>query len=112
MALARSPFKRLPLLTLLAVVACGHPPSPAPAPRAPPPAPSDAVPPTLVEQVPGGWLALDVCADDVVRVQYAKERDGFGRPTLATLPKHCPRPTPEVAADAASKTLTTAKLAI
>jgi alpha-D-xyloside xylohydrolase len=101
-----------PLLVLLALGACRHAQSPAPALSAAPAAPSDAVPPTLVEQVPGGWLALDVCADDVIRVEYAKERGGFGRSTLATAPKRCPRPQPELSADGASKTLTTAKLAI
>ena len=71
-----------------------------------------AVPPTFVEAVPGGWLGIDVCADDVIRVEYAKERDGLGRATLATTPKRCSHPVPEVSADAASKTLTTAKLAV
>ncbi len=102
-------FRFLLLLFLLA--AC-RAQSPAPAPHATPAAATAGRPPTLVEQVPGGWLGVDVCADDVIRVEYAKERGVLGRATLATAPKRCPRPAPVISSEAGSKTLATGKLAV
>lgn len=71
-------------------------------------------PPSLVEPVADGWLALDVCADDIVRVAYAKDRRFFQRATLATAPKRCSYPSFEVSLDeaAGTKTVRTAKLAL
>lgn len=39
--------------------------------------------------VGGGTLALEVCADDVIRVQFATDPAFFGRTTLAAAPKRC-----------------------
>ena len=42
-----------------------------------------------VLNVPGGMLKIEVCADDVVRVAFAKAATFFTRPSLATAAKHC-----------------------
>jgi alpha-D-xyloside xylohydrolase len=68
--------------------------------------------PGLVEKVPGGWLAVEVCAADVIRIEYAKEPSFFGRSTLATAPKRCAHTDFKIDASAATKTLTTANLAV
>jgi alpha-D-xyloside xylohydrolase len=43
----------------------------------------------IVVSVGEGWLKVAVCADDVVRVAYAKDRAFFSRPSLATAPRRC-----------------------
>lgn len=42
-----------------------------------------------VLNVPGGMLKIEVCAEDVVRVAYAKSAAFFTRSSLATAPKQC-----------------------
>jgi alpha-D-xyloside xylohydrolase len=71
-------------------------------------------PPSLLEPVGDGWLALDVCADDIVRVAYAKDQRFFQRTTLATAPKRCSYPAFDVSLEpgAGTKTLRTAKLLV
>ena len=50
-----------------------------------PPAPAgDKAPPTF--SVPGGSLRIEVCADDIVRVAFAKDEAFFGRPSLMAAP--------------------------
>ncbi|HEY3594769.1 MAG TPA: PA14 domain-containing protein, partial [Polyangiaceae bacterium] len=66
----------------------------------------------LVEKVPGGWLAVEVCADDIIRVSYAASPSFFGRTTLASAPKRCPHTDYKLSAGAHDKTITTSKLTV
>src|SRR6478609_10364 len=49
--------------------------------------PSASGPPTF--DVAGGRLRVEVCADDLVRVAFAKEDAFFARPSLMAAPKRC-----------------------
>jgi alpha-D-xyloside xylohydrolase len=61
--------------------------------------------------VGGGTLDLEVCAEDVIRVQFATDPEFFGRTTLAAAPKRCDAATPwELVQDAAATILRTARL--
>jgi alpha-D-xyloside xylohydrolase len=71
---------------------------------------SAKVGPGLVEKVPGGWLLVEVCADDILRVAYAKEQTFLSRTTLATAPKRCAHTDFTISENNGTKTLTTAKL--
>jgi alpha-D-xyloside xylohydrolase len=63
-----------------------------------------------VLNVPGGMLKIEVCAEDVVRVAFAKSATFFTRPSLATAPKQCV-PTPFTSTSTATEaSVTTAKL--
>ena len=62
------------------------------------PALTDSVPPRgnvervsdgLIVHVGDGLLKLEVCAADVVRVAYAKDKSFFTRKSLAAAPKRC-----------------------
>jgi alpha-D-xyloside xylohydrolase len=44
----------------------------------------------FVLAVGDGLLRVDACADDVLRVAYAKDRTFFDRKSLATAPRRCP----------------------
>jgi alpha-D-xyloside xylohydrolase len=57
-----------------------------------------------------GYLKLEVCADDVVRVAYAKDQAFFARKSLAAQPKHCDGAQFEVNEAAGTATLATSKL--
>jgi hypothetical protein len=60
--------------------------------------------------VGGGTLDLEVCAEDVIRVQFATDPEFFGRTTLAAAPKRCDATTPwELVQDAAGTILRTAR---
>jgi len=62
--------------------------------------------------VPGGLLKIQVCTSDVIRVAFARERDFFAHPSLATGPKRC-EPVPfRTAAMSGQTTITTSKLAV
>jgi alpha-D-xyloside xylohydrolase len=82
----------------------GHPPS------VPAPANLERVPDGLVVRVGEGYLKLEVCADDVVRVAYAKDQAFFARKSLAAQPKHCDGAQFEVNEAAGTATLATSKL--
>ena len=60
-------------------------------PMRPPAAPSGAPSPTF--SVPGGRLRIEICADDIVRVAFAKDDAFFARPSLMAAPKRCTSPT-------------------
>ncbi|HEX6766195.1 MAG TPA: TIM-barrel domain-containing protein, partial [Polyangiaceae bacterium] len=60
--------------------------------------------------VPGGELALFVCAPDVIRVAFATNPSFFARETLATAPKRCEHTAWEVARSASTATLRTTRL--
>ena len=53
-------------------------------------APAEPGPPTF--SVAGGRLRLEVCADDIVRVAFAKDDAFFTRPSLMAAPKRCTSP--------------------
>jgi alpha-D-xyloside xylohydrolase len=52
--------------------------------------PSGSGPPTFA--VAGGRLRLEICADDIVRVAFAKDEAFFTRPSLMAAPKRCTSP--------------------
>jgi alpha-D-xyloside xylohydrolase len=70
------------------------------------------VPEGLVVRVGDGFLKLEVCADDVVRVAYAKDQAFFARKSLAAQPKRCDGGQFEVTEGAGTATLATAKLRV
>ncbi|MGB8293801.1 MAG: TIM-barrel domain-containing protein [Polyangia bacterium] len=70
------------------------------------------VPEGLVVRVGDGFLKLDVCADDVVRVAYAKDQAFFARRSLATQPKRCDGAQFDVTEGAGTATLATSKLRV
>ena len=59
-----------------------------------------------------GFLKLEVCADDVVRVAYAKDQAFFARKSLAAQPKRCEGAQFEVTEGAGTATLATSKLRV
>jgi alpha-D-xyloside xylohydrolase len=63
-------------------------------------------------RVSGGQLLIDVCADDVIRVAFATNREFFGRASLMAAPKRCGGATWRVSTEAGAATVTTAKLAV
>ncbi|MDP9003139.1 MAG: DUF5110 domain-containing protein, partial [Myxococcota bacterium] len=62
--------------------------------------------------LPGGFLKIQVCTDDIVRVAYAKDAAFFTRATLATAAKQCPGARFQTATAAGGTTITTAKLTV
>jgi alpha-D-xyloside xylohydrolase len=70
------------------------------------------VPEGVVVRVGDGFLKLEVCADDVVRVAYAKDQAFFARKSLAAQPKRCEGAQFEVTEGAGTATLATAKLRV
>ena len=83
------------------------------------PALTDSVPPRgnvertsdgLLVHVGDGLLKLEVCAADVVRVAYARDRSFFTRKSLAAAPKRCDGAKWDVTQEAGTATLATAKL--
>jgi alpha-D-xyloside xylohydrolase len=68
------------------------------------------VPEGVVVRVGDGFLKLEVCADDIVRVAYAKDQAFFARKSLAAQPKRCDGAQFEVTEAAGTATLATAKL--
>lgn len=65
-----------------------------------------------VISVGGGMLKLQICADDIVRVAYAKDAAFFTRTTLATAPKRCQPTSFTTTTAAGTTTIATAKLQI
>ena len=62
--------------------------------------------------VGGGMLKLQFCAEDVVRVAYAKDASFFTRTTLATAPKRCQATVVTTTAGAGATTFATSKLQV
>ena len=82
-------------------------------------APAVALRAASVEQTPDGvilpvgdgWLRLTVCADDTVRVSFAKDHTfAVFHPSLVAVPQKSPPPKWSFATDSGTATLTTAKL--
>jgi alpha-D-xyloside xylohydrolase len=113
----------LSLLLMTAGAACASTPSPIPPTPAPPVTPPTSTPTTctppstlqrttdgVVLRLQQGVLKLEVCAEDVVRVAYAKDAGFFARTTLAAGPKHCAGAHFDVTTQAHTATLATSKL--
>jgi alpha-D-xyloside xylohydrolase len=66
----------------------------------------------LLVRAGDGFLKLEVCADDVVRVAYAKDQGFFARKSLAAQPKRCDGAQFEVTEGAGTATLATSKLRV
>ncbi len=64
----------------------------------------------IIVHVGDGLLKLEVCAADVVRVAYAKDKSFFTRKSLAAAPKRCDGAKWDVTQEAGTATLATAKL--
>src|SRR6187551_3901033 len=62
--------------------------------------------------VPGGRLRIEVCADDIVRVAFAKDDAFFARPSLMAAPKRCTSPAWKLTKTDRAATITTAKLRV
>jgi alpha-D-xyloside xylohydrolase len=101
-------------LALAAACARGRAPS---VPRAPTPRPPLALPdappvPGPVLPVTGGFLKLEVCAENIIRVAYARDQRFFARATLATAAKRCAATPFTVTDEPGAKLVTTAALAV
>jgi alpha-D-xyloside xylohydrolase len=77
---------------------------------APAPVSLQRTPEGVLVRVGDGFLKLEVCADDVVRVAYAKDQGFFARKSLAAQPKRCDGAKFDVTESAVAATLVTAKL--
>src|SRR5580698_7005374 len=64
----------------------------------------------VVLHVGDGFLKLEVCAIDVVRVAYARDKAFFTRKSLAAAPKRCDGAKWELTQDAGTATLATSRL--
>jgi alpha-D-xyloside xylohydrolase len=62
--------------------------------------------------VPGGLVRIEVCAEDVLRVTFAKDPAVFRAPTLITAPKRCPGAPFQTATAPRQTTITTSKLIV
>jgi len=100
------------LMLLVAGAGCAAPRGPA-CPASIPVAMSlQRMPEGLVVRVGDGFLKLEVCADDVVRVAYAKDQAFFAHKSLATQPKRCEGAQFDVTQGAGTATLATSKLRV
>ncbi|HXU01146.1 MAG TPA: TIM-barrel domain-containing protein [Polyangia bacterium] len=90
---------------LLALLAWGHGSAGGPR-RAGP----DGGPPTF--PVAGGRLRIEVCADDIVRVAFAKDDTFFTRPSLMAAAKRCTSPAWKLTRTETAATVATAKLRV
>jgi alpha-D-xyloside xylohydrolase len=100
------------LMLLVASAGCsglrgpGHPAS------VPAPASLQRTPEGLLVRAGDGFLKLEVCANDVVRVAYAKDKAFFARKSLAAQPKRCDGAQFELTEGAGAATLATPKLRV
>ncbi len=102
------------LLLLVAGIGCSTarcpvPPASAP-PAAPPPSNLQRVSDGVVVHVGDGFLKLEVCAADVIRVAYAKDQAFFAHKSLAAEPKHCDGAKFDVSEAGGKATVATSKL--
>ena len=97
-------------------LSCAKQPSPALPVAHPTFAPSalpDALPvPGPVLPITGGFLKIEVCAENIVRVAAAPDQRFFARATLATLAKRCTAAPFTVTAEPGATVVTTAALAV
>jgi alpha-D-xyloside xylohydrolase len=91
-------------------------PSPKPAPCVPTAAVGQRAPAVerasdgIVVRVGDGLLKIEICASDVIRVAYARDRAFFARKSLAAEPKRCDGATFDVTEAAGSATIATTKI--
>lgn len=106
------------LLLLLAATGCSTAIStPVPAPPVVPAA-APAPQPSVVQRMPEGvlvrtgegFLKLEICAADVIRVAYAKDQGFFARHSLSAQPKHCDGANFDVSEATGIATIATARL--
>jgi len=100
------------LMLLVAGAGCSGVRGPAQPVSVPVPTNLQRVPEGLVVSVGDAFLKIEVCADDVVRVAYAKDQAFFAHKSLAAQPKRCEGAPFEVTEAAGSATLATAKLRV
>jgi len=62
--------------------------------------------------VAGGRLRIEVCADDIVRVAFAKDEAFFRRPSLMAAPRRCMKTAFKTASAGGTATVSTAKLQV
>jgi alpha-D-xyloside xylohydrolase len=72
----------------------------------------EKLPDGIVVPVGDAFLKVEVRADAIIRIAYAKDRAVFERPSLVVLPKRDPAPKWDLATDAGVVTLATAKLKV
>ncbi len=70
------------------------------------------MPDGVLVRVGEGFLKLEVCAEDVVRVAYAKDQAFFARKSLSAAPKRCDGAQFDVTQAAGTATLATSKLRV
>ncbi len=100
------------LILFIASAAYAGPRGPALTDSVPPRGPLERVSDGLIVHVGEDLLKLEVCAADVVRVAYAKDKSFFTRKSLAAGPRRCDGATWDVTHDAGTATLATAKLRV
>ncbi|HEY5284288.1 MAG TPA: TIM-barrel domain-containing protein, partial [Polyangia bacterium] len=100
------------LVLLAASAGCAAPPCPGHSVSIPAPANLQRVPEGVLVRVGDGFLKLEVCADDVVRVAYAKDQSFFARKSLMAQPKRCDGAKFEVTLGPGTATLATSKLRV
>jgi len=100
------------LMLLVAGAGCSGLRGPGQPAAVPAPAILQRLPECVLVRVGEGFLKLEVCADDVVRVAYAKDQAFFARKSLAAQPKRCAGAQFEVTEAAGAATLATAKLRV
>ena len=100
------------LMLLVAGAGCATPRCPSPPASAPVPMRVQRLPEGVLVRVGDGFLKLEVCADDVVRVAYAKDQAFFARKSLAAQPKRCAGAQFEMTEAAGTATLATSKLRV
>ena len=100
------------LVFLAAVAGCSGLPKQAHPVSAPVSAALQRVPEGVLVRVGDGFLKLEICASDVVRVAYAKDQAFFVRKSLATEPKRCDGAQFDVTEGAGTANLATSKLRV
>jgi alpha-D-xyloside xylohydrolase len=100
------------LMLLVAGAGCSGLRGPACPASMPAPVNLQRTPEGLLVRAGDGFLKLEVCADDVVRVAYAKDQGFFARKSLAAQPKRCDGAQFEVTEGAGTATLATSKLRV
>jgi alpha-D-xyloside xylohydrolase len=66
----------------------------------------------IILPVGDGLLRVALCADNVVRVAYARERAFFSRPSLAAAPRRCDAVAWDLSTGASEATLTTSRMKV
>jgi alpha-D-xyloside xylohydrolase len=100
------------LMLLVAGAGCAAPRCPSQPASGPVPVRLQRLPEGVLVRVGDGFLKLEVCADEVVRVAYAKDQAFFAHKSLAAQPKRCEGAQFEVTEAAGIATLATSKLRV